>query len=222
MIVSAFACDLTRIAVVNVMHGTDNVRQDYLHPNSHHEFRSPGPDHDATDLGYYQTQAQFFFDLVEKMDAVVESNGKTMLDNSIVLWTNTLGAGDYHHNNNIPVVTAGGADGKIQTGQFLDFQRRPGPTRARPGNHAPSHRPSLPQSSYRHHAVLRTAAIGVGTERLGQWIRRLLASRIRAVGPLHGGPQPQLARISRLNVATAVVLHRQTQANISQLSFIVQ
>ena len=125
MITAAFSCDLTRIAIVNVNHGTNNPRQAYLHPNSHHEFREPGPEFDAVDLGYYQTQAKFYFDLLEQMDAVTEANGKTMLDNSIVVWTNTQGVGDYHRSNNIPVLTAGSANGQIHTGRFLDYERRP-------------------------------------------------------------------------------------------------
>lgn len=125
MITAAFACDLTRIAILNVQHGNENVRTDNLHGNSHHEFRSPSPGHDATDLNYYRTQASFYFDLVNKMDAIVEPNGETMLDNSVVLWVNTLGVGDYHRNNNIPVLMAGSAGGRIRTGQFLDYERRP-------------------------------------------------------------------------------------------------
>ena len=130
IIVSAFACDLTRIAVVQVSHGTDNPRGTYMHPNSHHEYREPGPDHDATDLGYYKAYSSYVFDMIEQMDATVESNGKTMLDNSIILFTNT-GIGDMHVPNDLPILTAGSGNGRIQTGNYLDFYRRPEYTNSR-------------------------------------------------------------------------------------------
>jgi hypothetical protein len=53
------------------------------------------------------------------MDAVVEGNGKTMLDNSLVVWTNGLGKGNSHTRKNIPFVLAGSAGGYFKTGQFL-------------------------------------------------------------------------------------------------------
>ncbi|MEM6958089.1 MAG: DUF1552 domain-containing protein [Myxococcota bacterium] len=125
MIVSSFTCDLTRIAIINGTHATANPRHVIFHGNSHHEVREPGQDHDDTDRDYYQTQAGYFFDLAERMDSVVEANGRTMLDNSILLWTNTQGAGDGHRCNNIPIVTLGSGGGQIRTGQFLDYQQRP-------------------------------------------------------------------------------------------------
>lgn len=125
MITSAFTCDMTRIAVVSVNHGTTNPRQAYLHPNSHHEFREPAPEFDAIDLGYYQTQASFFMDLVERLDGVEDGDGNTILDNTICLWVNTLGTGDYHRSNNVPILMAGSGGGQIQTGQFLDYEQRP-------------------------------------------------------------------------------------------------
>ena len=130
MITSAFMCDLTRIAVVQVSHGTDNPRGTYMHPNSHHEYREPGPDHDATDLGYYKAYSSYVFDMIEQMDAIVESNGKTMLDNSIVLFTNT-GIGDMHVPNDLPILTAGSGNGRFATGNYLDFYRRPDFTSSR-------------------------------------------------------------------------------------------
>jgi uncharacterized protein DUF1588 len=59
--------------------------------------------------------------LVGKMDAVVESNGKTMLDNSLVIWTNGLGKGNNHSRQNIPYVLLGSAGGYLATGRYLQF-----------------------------------------------------------------------------------------------------
>ena len=40
------------------------------------------------------------------MDAVLEPNGKTLLDNSLVLWISEFGDGGAHSTNNLPVVLA--------------------------------------------------------------------------------------------------------------------
>jgi hypothetical protein len=59
--------------------------------------------------------------LVAKMDGVVEANGKTMLDNSLVIWTNGLGKGNTHTRNDIPYVLLGSAGGYLATGRYLQF-----------------------------------------------------------------------------------------------------
>jgi len=59
--------------------------------------------------------------LVGKMDSVVEAGGKTMLDNSLVIWTNGLGKGNNHTRNNIPYVLLGSAGGALPTGRYLQF-----------------------------------------------------------------------------------------------------
>ncbi len=63
--------------------------------------------------------AGVFNRLLDKMDAVVEPNGMTMLDNSLVLWISEFGTGQTHSVTNLPVVIAGGAQGKIKTNRYL-------------------------------------------------------------------------------------------------------
>ena len=65
---------------------------------------------------YYAT---VFNRLLDGMDAVVEPNGMTMLDNSLVLWISEFGTGQSHSMSNLPVVIAGGAQGKIKTNRYL-------------------------------------------------------------------------------------------------------
>jgi hypothetical protein len=63
--------------------------------------------------------------LLEKMDGVQEGNGKTMLDNSFVIWTDGLGKGNNHTRKNIPWVLAGGANDYMPTGRFMDMGNQP-------------------------------------------------------------------------------------------------
>jgi hypothetical protein len=63
--------------------------------------------------------ASVFNRLLDKMDSVVEPNGMTMLDNSLVLWISEFGTGQTHSVTNLPVVIAGGAQGKIKTNRYI-------------------------------------------------------------------------------------------------------
>jgi hypothetical protein len=64
--------------------------------------------------------------LIRTMDSVTESNGKTLLDNSMLYAGNELsdpGHGKFHLQN-MPIITAGGAGGKLITGQYIDYGKR--------------------------------------------------------------------------------------------------
>ncbi len=69
----------------------------------------------------FRSYGKQFQRLLEKMDAVQEPNGQTLLDNSLVLWISEFGDGGSHDTNNLPVVLAGGAFGGLKTERFLDF-----------------------------------------------------------------------------------------------------
>jgi len=61
--------------------------------------------------------------MVKKLDAFKEADGSTMLDNSFVMWTNEMAEGKLHSLISMPVLTAGGAGGKIRTGNFIDYRQ---------------------------------------------------------------------------------------------------
>jgi hypothetical protein len=56
--------------------------------------------------------------LLDKLSSYTMGSG-TLLDSGVVVWTNDL-ADKYHSYSNIPYVLAGGANGFLATGQFLD------------------------------------------------------------------------------------------------------
>lgn len=63
--------------------------------------------------------ARVFNQLLEKLDSFVEPNGKTILDNSVVLWISEFGWGQTHDPMNLPIVIAGGGQDRITTGRHL-------------------------------------------------------------------------------------------------------
>ena len=63
--------------------------------------------------------ASMFRYLLDQMDAVVEPNGQTLLDNSLVMWISEFGDGGSHSTHNLPVVLAGSAGGTLTTGRHV-------------------------------------------------------------------------------------------------------
>lgn len=65
--------------------------------------------------------SEVFAGLLGRLDAIVEENGKTLLDNTIVVWANDMGNPSLHSNIDLPIVVAGGA-GEIAMGRYLQYQ----------------------------------------------------------------------------------------------------
>lgn len=64
--------------------------------------------------------------LLTTMDAFMEPDGSTLLDNSMVYAANELSVPGHGtgHLRNMPIITAGGAGGRLVTGQYIDFNVR--------------------------------------------------------------------------------------------------
>ena len=134
LVVLALACDRTRIVTIGV-HKALGPGPDPSNPtlagHFHSEDASGGTWHGlAHDWGNENSRRMLrginqwitdniFVKLIEKMDAVGESGGSTMLDNSLVYWGNELGFN--HIAYSVPCLLAGGAKGFIQTGRYLDY-----------------------------------------------------------------------------------------------------
>ncbi|MGE0528764.1 MAG: DUF1552 domain-containing protein [Bdellovibrionales bacterium] len=117
VMVSAMACDLTRICVLSArIWGHD-------HGLSHGSFK------DRTNQLKYISNAKKLVKVVKefatKMDSVQDSNGKTMLDNSVLLWGMEQGDGSGHSCYSMPAITFGSAGGALKTGYYMDYRIKP-------------------------------------------------------------------------------------------------
>jgi hypothetical protein len=63
--------------------------------------------------------------LLDRLEAAKEVDGTSLLDNSLVLWGNELGAGNSHSYRDIPWLLAGGAGGALRTGRFIRYADEP-------------------------------------------------------------------------------------------------
>jgi hypothetical protein len=156
----AFQADMTR--VISFQYNTESSLMTFReigvdmqhHEASHHNYDQAKLDalHKINVL-----QSELFAYYLDKLDAIKEPSG-SMLDNSIIFFGSSLSNPTVHSQRDLPVVLAGGANGRLDTGRFLRF----------PGDTTPL--------SNMHLTLLDK--LGVPTEKLGDSVAPLKLDRI--------------------------------------------
>jgi hypothetical protein len=115
----AFQADRTRVASLLLARDLSSLSYPFLAVRDDHH----GASHDDLSDGYEQI-SRFHLsqmaDLAGTLDAMPEGEG-TVLDNSCLLWLSNMWSGWKHDNMKVPVVTAGGLGGTLETGRSLDY-----------------------------------------------------------------------------------------------------
>ena len=60
--------------------------------------------------------------MIKRMSEIKESDGTTMLDNSMITYGAALGDGATHQYYDLPMIIAGGAQGQIKQGRFIKMK----------------------------------------------------------------------------------------------------
>jgi hypothetical protein len=125
LLVASLACDQTRIASLQFSRSVSDIPMPWLNIGTGHHTLSHKPDTDTVSQAalvsintWYATQFAY---LLKALDSVMESDGTTLLDNSMVIWANELAKGNVHSHNPLPVVIAGKLGGALNTGRLLSF-----------------------------------------------------------------------------------------------------
>jgi hypothetical protein len=125
LLTAALACDQTRVASLQWSHSVSDIPMPWLNISTGHHTLSHTSDTDTVSQGqlvqintWYATQFGY---LLKGLDAVIESDGTTLLDNTLVLWVNELSKGNIHSHAPQPVVIAGSCGGALKTGRYLTF-----------------------------------------------------------------------------------------------------
>jgi hypothetical protein len=127
ILAEALACDLTRVASVMYRQGeNDGKAYPHLGVDAEHHFTS----HEVLETNtaarddlvtIYEFYGQELAYLAGRLDGMVESDGTTVLDNTIVLWTSEVAVGRTHVWDSMPIALLGGGGGRIQTGRFHQY-----------------------------------------------------------------------------------------------------
>ena len=120
VIVAAFLCDTSRIAVMNIREDFSTYVGDWHQDVAHHAAEPDGAKQAIIMAAHQLTFEKVFLDLCSKLD-VDDGTGQTYLDSALVVWTQE--SGEYTHaGQGMPVVTAGGAGGFLSTGNYCDYR----------------------------------------------------------------------------------------------------
>lgn len=136
LIAFAFACDLTRVATLQIGDGNDGTQYTIngeklprFHQISHRIYSDgsegdPIPDAQGKHWLIDKEHGYMFKHLLDRLSMYTTDSG-TLLDDSVAIWCNDLGAGVSHTYNNIPWVCAGSCGGFLKTGQYIDAGNKP-------------------------------------------------------------------------------------------------
>jgi hypothetical protein len=124
ILLTAFQCDLTRVATFSFAHGNSALRFSKILPGfteggGHHEvshIQTATNLHAAIDTFYSQLLAEF----IQNLKATPDGDG-TLLDHTLVVYLNECCFGFNHSINNMPLLMFGGKSLKLQTGRHLRF-----------------------------------------------------------------------------------------------------
>lgn len=125
LLVNSFVNDMARVATLQYTKSVGSARMNWLDIKDGHHALSHEPDKDETAQGKLIKINKWFAGelnhLAQKLAATPEpGGGGTMLDNTLIVWTNELGKGNSHTLDNIPFVLLGGGFG-FEMGRSVKF-----------------------------------------------------------------------------------------------------
>ena len=123
LMVLAFQTNTTRVATFMMAHGFSRQNFTFLegvsgdhHSISHHKENPELTEPYTIVSRWYVSQLVY---LVEKMKSIPERDGKTLLDNTMILYGSALKNGNGHTTQNLPVLLAGRGGSKLNPGRRI-------------------------------------------------------------------------------------------------------
>lgn len=131
LVASAFACGLTRVASMQVrIADNDNTLYPWvgLETGGHHTLsHDNGAPSQGTLAQLYRWYAGRFAYLLDRLAALPDVDGRSVLDNTFVIWGSELGQAWNHDIDNVPFVFAGATDllrgGRYLSGSVIEHGR---------------------------------------------------------------------------------------------------
>ncbi len=125
MMLLAHSCGMTHVSTFMWANADSWQYYPFAGVNEEHHGTSHCSDSDSVNVENLVLiniwQAQQVAYMLDQLSTTLESDGSTMLDNTVLLWGNELGVGNTHDYRNIPWMLAGGAGGYLNSGRYLQF-----------------------------------------------------------------------------------------------------
>lgn len=125
----AHICGLTNVSTLMFANADSWQYYPWIGVNEEHHELSHAGDSDTVaneklvKINIWHSQQLAY--MMDKLKGTKEADGTNMLDNSLILWGNELGAGNSHTYRDIPWVLAGGAGGALTMGRHMQYQDVP-------------------------------------------------------------------------------------------------
>jgi hypothetical protein len=112
LLVNSFAADFARVATFQITNSVGNAKMHWLKIDEGHHELSHKPDSDRASQDHLTKINQWYCEqlayLAKKLAETPEpGGGGSLLDNTLLIWTNELGKGNSHTLDNIPFVLVG-------------------------------------------------------------------------------------------------------------------
>jgi len=128
LLVLAFQTDSTRVATFLMAHdGSNRSFADIGVPEGHHDLSHHSNEQEkvqkvaAIDRWYTRQFAQF----LQKLDGVKDTDGKSLLHNSMIVYGGGNADGNAHTHVNLPILLAGNGGGSLRTGRYVRHGGQP-------------------------------------------------------------------------------------------------
>jgi len=125
MMLLAHACGMTNVSTFMWANADSWQYYPFAGVNEEHHGTSHCSDTDSVNVENLVLinawQAQQIAYMLDQLASTKESDGSSMLDNTVLLWGNELGVGNTHTYKNIPWMIAGGAGGYFNMGRFVQY-----------------------------------------------------------------------------------------------------
>lgn len=124
LMVTALACDRTRVITLMWEHAAENQRFPFIGADvEHHEAIHNSQFAAVEKILTWFTEQQAY--LLSKMKEIQEGDG-TLLDNTLIFSTSEQSNGTTHRHDNMPFLLLGKAGGALQTKRWLRYNGNPG------------------------------------------------------------------------------------------------
>ncbi|MGL6074727.1 MAG: DUF1552 domain-containing protein [Fimbriiglobus sp.] len=125
LMILSFQTDLTRVVTFPIANDGSNRPYPFIGvPEGHHDLSHHQKD--AKKLEKLQKINAFHIDqlvyIVDKMKAIKEANGKSMLDNLVMVYGSGISDGDRHNHDDLPILLLGKGTG-LETGRHLKYAK---------------------------------------------------------------------------------------------------
>jgi hypothetical protein len=129
LLVNSFVNDMARVATLQYTKSVGQARMKWLDINDNHHSLSHEPDKDDVSQAKLVKINKWFCGelryLLDKLASTPEpGDSGTLLDHTMIVWTNELGKGNSHTLDNIPFVAVGGGFG-FEMGRSLKLDKVP-------------------------------------------------------------------------------------------------